>query len=82
MGCGVKACPIFNPLTLCVCSQCWRGPHRHLHRPGPAAAADEAGEGSGCFRCGLLLAAEPVPDDSDTGENSAPSFPWPLISLH
>lgn len=20
MGCGVKACPIFNPLTLCVCA--------------------------------------------------------------
>lgn len=58
----------------CLCSQCWGGPQRHVHCSGPAAAADEAGEGGGHVWCCLCLADEPLPDDSDAGKTE-PSSP-------
>lgn len=63
----------------CLCSQRWGGPQWHLHCPGPAAAADEAGEGRGRVWCCLHLADEPLPDDSDAGKASAPPPPGPLL---
>ena len=66
---------VFNPC--CLWSQCRGGPHWHFHCPGPAAAADEAGEGGGHVWCCLCLADEPLPDDPDAGKTSAPSSPSP-----
>lgn len=66
----------------CLCSQCWGGPQRYLHRLGPAAAADEAGEGGGHLWRGLHLADEPLPDDSDAGKSSALSSLRPTALWH